>query len=194
MIGKIKGTVSYIENNKAMIDTAGGVCYEIFLPPQLLTQYTTGSVVEVITYLQVREDNLTLYGFENRSKYQLFQMLLGVDGVGPKSAFSITSHTEMSLIREAIAAGNVEYFSSVPGVGKKTAQKILLELSHKIAKGFEFEKLHIITSPDENLIMEALTTLGFKRQEISPILSVLDTTKVVEDRIRQAIQLLTKKH
>ena len=78
--------------------------------------------------MQVREDNLTLYGFEDRAKYRFFTMLLGVDGVGPKSAFTIVSHTDPSEMLEAVAQSNVDYFSSVPGIGKKTAQKIVAEI------------------------------------------------------------------
>jgi Holliday junction DNA helicase RuvA len=190
MIGKIKGILSHVEGNKGLIDTISGVSYEVFLTPQCLTR-GVGQEIEVITYLQVREDNLTLFGFEDRVKYRFFTMLLSVDGVGPKSAFTIISHTEPSEMMQAVSQSNVDYFSSVPGVGKKTAQKIVLELSHKIDGEFEFSSLSV--SSDDALAFDALTALGFMRKEIQEALSKTDKSLPVEERVKSAIQLLTRK-
>jgi Holliday junction DNA helicase RuvA len=190
MIGKIKGILSTVEGNKGLIDTASGLSYEVFLTPQCLTTHV-GEPIEVITYLQVREDNLTLYGFEDRSKYRFFTMFLSVDGVGPKSAFTIVSHTNPTEIVEAVSHSNVEYFSHVPGIGKKTAQKIVLELSHKMDGEFEFSTLSV--SSDDTLVFDALTSLGFMRKEIQEVLTHIDKTLSVEERVKKAIQLLTSK-
>ena len=190
MIGKIKGILTDIESNKGLIETTGGVSYAIFLTPNLL-QIPIGETIEVFTYLQVREDNLTLFGFESKAQYKLFEMLLGVDGVGPKSSFGIIANSQGSQILDAVTSGNVEFFSSIPGVGKKTAQKILLELSHKLSKDFDMSML--ATSPDDKLISDALATLGFQKNEIQNILGKLNKEATVEEKIRQGIQLLTKK-
>lgn len=190
MIGKIIGSLSEIENNKGLIETATGVCYEVYLVPDLL-QTPIGERIEVFTYLQVREDNLTLYGFSNKNQNKLFNMLLAVDGVGPKSAFSIIAYAHGSQIVDAVLAGNVEFFSGIPGVGKKTAQKILLELSHKMSHDFDMSTLAI--SPDSALIVDALSSLGFQRNDIQKIIAKLDKTSPIEEQIKQAIQLLSSK-
>lgn len=189
MIGKLKGILSEIENNKGLIETASGVYYEVFLTPDLL-QTPIGDIIEVFTYLQVREDNLTLYGFTNKNQSKLFNMLLAVDGVGPKSAFSIIAYSQGSQIPDAVLAGNVEFFSGIPGVGKKTAQKILLELSHKMSKDFDMSTLAL--SPDDALIVEALLTLGFHRNEIQSISGKLDKLLPIEEQIKEAIKLLSR--
>jgi Holliday junction DNA helicase RuvA len=190
MIGKLKGTLSEIENNKGLIETASGVFYEVFLTPDLL-QTPIGEFIEVFTYLQVREDSLTLYGFTNKNQNKLFNMLLAVDGVGPKSAFSIIAYSHGSQIIDAVLAGNVEYFSGIPGVGKKTAQKILLELSHKISKDFDMSSLAI--TADDKLFIDALGALGFHRNDIQSISGKLDKTLSIEEQIKEAIKLLSNR-
>lgn len=191
MIGKIKGKLIEVENNQGLIETSGGVFYLVHLTPSIIKNHDVGKNIEVYTYLQVREDALTLYGFENKKKYQLFQMLLGVDGVGPKSGFNIVSFTDSDSIFDAARANNVNFFSSIPGIGKKTAQKILLELSSKI--GSEFDISAMTLSADDLTVVDALVSLGFKRSDSHSILSKLDKKLSVEEKIREAIKLMTKK-
>lgn len=191
MIGKIKGKLVETDGNIGLIETSGGVIYNVYLTPSILKSYDVGKHIEVYTYLQVREDALTLYGFENKSKFQLFQMLLAVDGVGPKSGFNIVSFTDSESIFDAVHANNVNFFSSIPGVGKKTAQKILLELSSKIGKEFDLSSMNL--SVDETTVVDALVSLGFKRSDCHGILSKLDKKLSVENKIMQAMKLMTKK-
>lgn len=191
MIGKIKGKLVETDGNIGLIETSGGVFYNVYLTPSILKTFSVGKNIEVYTYLQVRDDNLTLYGFENKSKYQLFQMLLAVDGVGPKSGFNIVSFTDSDNIFDAVRGNNVNFFSAIPGVGKKTSQKILLELSSKIGREFDISAMSL--SADDITVVDALVSLGFKRSDCHAILAKLDKKLSVEGKIMKAMKLMTKK-
>src|SRR3990167_5495280 len=191
MISKLKGIIAEVEGNLLLLETSGGVFYSLFCMPDLISAHKIGDNVEMYTYSQVREDALTLFGFSNKDAHKLFQMLLSVDGVGPKLGFAIVSFTDASKVTEAVIAQNVGFFGAIPGVGKKTAQKILLELSSKLNQ--EFTLKNQVLTGDEVTIVDALTALGFNKHEAKKILSQLDSSTSIEQRITLAIQLLTNK-
>lgn len=191
MIGKIKGTVREIDGNIGLIETAGGVFYQVFLTPDILQSITNDAPIAVYTYLHVKDNALNLYGFSNKKKYAIFVHLLGVDGVGPKLAYSIISFAATDQIIDAIMTANYSFFSQVPGVGKKTAQKILLEMSGKLNTEFLIEKT--VMSADDATVVDALNALGFDRKDAHAILSKLDAKGTIESKIQQAIKLMTQK-
>ena len=191
MIGKIKGTLIEISGNESLIETSSGVSYQVFLPPSVILNSKLGEKIYIYTYLQVKEDAHTLFGFSNKSDYNIFKLLLSVDGVGPKLAFTIISFTNSHDIETAIRTSDVTYFNAIPGIGKKTAQKILLELSGKFDSEFNINKMTL--SENDNLVIQALLSLGFDRRSAHRALSQLEPTFSVEDKIKHAIKKMTNK-
>jgi len=190
MIGKIRGKLSEIDKNIGYVETSSGVFYKVYLPPKLLESTNINKNIELYTYLQVREDNMTLYGFQNKQQFSVFEMLLAVDGIGPKSAFNIISCTDSEKILKAVTANNLDFFCNIPGIGKKTAQKILLELSSLLKKTYELKLEEL--SEDDKLVVDALISLGFKRFESAKIINKLEKKLTVEEKIKEAIRLMTK--
>ena len=187
MIGKIKGIIHEIEGNIGLIETSGGIYYEVYLTPKILNKYTKGKKIEVYTYLQVREDAHTLFGFENRKEYSIFKMLFSVSGVGPKIAYSIISFSTPDDLTDAVKNNNVDYFTNVPGLGKKTSMKIILELSQKIETDFTLERMYL--SDDDKTVLEALVSLGYKSYEAKQLLLKLPKKLSIEEKIKQALKI-----
>src|SRR4030065_1784840 len=131
MIATLRGEVTQIEDG-ALILEVGGVGLRVFAPAPLRRRLKAGEVILLCTHLVVREDALTLYGFESQSERELFHILLGVDGVGPKVALSVLSTMTLDAVQRAVFAEEPEVLSRVPGVGKKTAQKMALHLKDKL--------------------------------------------------------------
>ncbi len=131
MIAVLNGRVLEIYSDSLVIGI-GGVGLQVFVPGPLRDRLRPGDEVFLHTYLVVRQDALTLYGFETREERELFLLLLSVDGIGPKSALAVLSTLSPDAIRRAIFHEQPEVFTRVPGVGKKTAQKILLQLQDRI--------------------------------------------------------------
>ncbi len=127
MIATLHGEISQIEDN-ALIVEVGGVGLRVFIPAPLRAEAKAGEAVFLFTHLVVREDALILYGFESQGDRELFNILLGVDGVGPKVALSVLSTMTLDAIQRAVFGDEPDVLSRVPGVGKKTAQKMALHL------------------------------------------------------------------
>jgi Holliday junction DNA helicase RuvA len=186
MIGKLKGILHEVEGNKGLIETSGGVFYQVFLTPVLLTKYKNDNPIELYTYLQVREDALILFGFQSKEEYTMFQMLIGVSGVGPKTAYSVISFSNPSELIEAIKTNNIDYFTKIPGLGKKTGMKIILELSQKLKSEFKMADMYL--SEEDKTVVDALVSLGFKSQEAKTILSKLPKNLSIEQKIQDALK------
>ncbi len=190
MIGKIKGLLSEIDGTSGLIETTGGVFYKLFLPTSLL-MVNTPVAVELYTYLQVRDDALVLFGFEHKKDHDLFLMLLAVSGVGPKTAYTVSSHSKPDQLIEAVRQNNIEYFTRIPGLGKKTAMKILLELSQKIKEDFQFEKMNL--SEEDGTVVDALVSLGFRSQDARNILTKIPKNLSLEEKIKEGIRISTQR-
>lgn len=190
MIGKIKGVLTSVEGNVGLIETQSGVSYEVFLTPDLVS-IKIGHEIDVRTYLQVRDDAFVLFGFESVDQHHFFKLLLSVSGVGPKTAFNVVSHTRVNELLQAVKENDVEYFSQVPGLGKKTAMKIILELSQKVKSEFKFS--HMNMSDDDKTVIEALIALGYKTQEAKNLFSKLPKDLSIEDKIKYALNLTVQK-
>ncbi|MEI6533465.1 MAG: Holliday junction branch migration protein RuvA [Candidatus Roizmanbacteria bacterium] len=190
MIGKIRGSITEIDGDSGLIETASGVFYKVFLPKKLLG-ILLPYPIEIYIHLQVRDDALVLFGFLTRQDQQLFSLLLSVSGVGPKTAFTVASQSNWQECVSAIQRQDLKYFSQIPGLGKKTAMKILLELSQKLKTEFDFDKLQ---EPEINrTVHEALLSLGFRSQDIKEIAFQLSNQQSIEQQISVAIKLLTNK-
>lgn len=187
MIAKIKGKLSEFDGSKALIETNSGLFYEVFVTPKWMSQNMPGADVELYTYLQVRDDALVLFGFSSQDENKMFRLLLTVSGVGPKTAFSVVAHTINNELIRAIKANDTAFFTKVPGLGKKTSMKIILELSQKLDSEFRMDKMYL--SDDDKTVIDALIALGYTRQDAQDVLSKLPTEIGVEEKIREALKL-----
>jgi len=188
MISSISGKISYITNDALVVDVQG-VGFEIFTPKHLLLELQAGESVFLYTYLVVREDLLALYGFQTSEEKQFFLLFLGVEGIGPKLAMAVISNLSLDAIRRAVISEQAEVFSRVPGVGKKTAQKILIHLQGKVGLASDGSEMRIGT-PIDDQVLEALTGLGYSIVEAQAAIQALpkDTPDDVEEKLRTALQ------
>ncbi|HNQ30900.1 MAG TPA: Holliday junction branch migration protein RuvA [Candidatus Woesebacteria bacterium] len=188
MIGKIKGALVEVDGSEGLIATPGGVSYRVHIP-QSMRRPDEVQMIDVYTYLHVREDQHVLYGFETKQHYTMFLMLLDVDGVGPKTAHTIVGKLSMQELMDAVRTKSVDILTQIPGLGKKTAQKIILELSSKLKTDLDVASL--IEDPVNNEVLEALVALGYKASEARKLLKGVDVKSSTEDQIRFALQKKT---
>lgn len=187
MIATLRGEISQIEDN-ALILEVGGVGLRVFVPATLRGRAKAGEAVFLFTHLVVREDALTLYGFESQADRELFNLLLGVDGVGPKVALSVLSTLTLDAVQRAVFAEESEILSRVPGVGKKTAQKIALHLHDKLKPTDALKSMAAMSDVDSE-VLAALTALGYSVVEAQAAIQALpkDAPGNVEERLRMAL-------
>jgi Holliday junction DNA helicase RuvA len=188
MIAVLNGRVLEIYSDSLVIGI-GGLGLQVFVPGPVRDRLRPGDEVFLQTYLVVRQDALTLYGFENREERELFLLLLSVDGIGPKSALAVLTTLSVDAIRRAIFHEQPEVFTRVPGVGKKTAQKILLQLQDRIPAMSGLEPVSGISDVDTE-VLGALTALGYSVVEAQSALQSIprETLQDVEARLRAALQ------
>lgn len=187
MIATLRGEITQIEDT-ALILEVGGVGMRVFAPTPLRTRLKVGEVAFLYTHLVVREDALTLYGFDSQADRDLFNLLLGVDGVGPKVALSVLSTLTLDAVQRAIFAEEADLLSRVPGVGKKTAQKIALHLKDKLKPSDALAHVAAMTDFDSE-VLAALTALGYSVVEAQAAIQSLpkDAPTDVEERLRMAL-------
>ncbi len=187
MIATLRGEISQIEDN-ALIVEVGGVGYRVFVPAPLRGGAKTGEMIFLFTHLVVREDAFLLYGFESQGDRELFNILLGVDGVGPKVAMSVLSTMTIDAIQRAVFGDEPDVLSRVPGVGKKTAQKMALHLKDKLKPGDGFSKLAAMSDADAE-VLAALTALGYSVVEAQAAIQSIpkDSPDDTGERLRLAL-------
>ncbi len=188
MIATLRGEITQIEEN-ALIVEVGGVGMRVFAPAPLRDKFKVGEMALVYTHLIVRETELSLYGFESGADRSLFVTLLGVDGVGPKVALSVLSTLNLDTIQRAVFNEESDLFSTVPGVGKRTAQKIALYLQDRLKATGPLQAVAAMSDADSE-VLAALTTLGYSVVEAQTALQSLpkDAPKDVEERLRMTLQ------
>lgn len=188
MIATLRGEIAQIEEN-ALILEVGGVGLRVFVPAPLRGRMKAGDGLLLYTHLVVREDALTLYGFESQSERELFNILLGVDGVGPKVALSVLSALSLDAVQRAVFAEESEILSRVPGVGKKTAQKMALHLKDKLKPADALARVAAMSDTDSE-VLAALTALGYSVVEAQAAIQSLpkDAPEDTEERLRMALQ------
>lgn len=183
MIGRLTGTIDSNTNNPLLIDIHG-VGYLIHVPERYLTKIKVGKPHTLFIHSHIREDAFDLYGFIAPQELAFFELLLTVSGIGPKTALLVIDHG-VDAVESAVQKGDVEFFTSIPRLGTKNAQKIIIEL-----KG----KLDLTESAgDTKQLIHALSGMGFAHREIREALQKLDTKDVsIEQKIRHALKLLGK--
>ena len=198
----VAGTVAYMEQNLAVID-CGGVGYACFTTNNTLSRLQQGGQAKLYTYLNVKEDAMDLFGFYTQNELNSFKLLIGVSGVGPKAALAILSSSTPEQLALAIATGDERVLTAAPGIGKKIAQRIILELKDKLAKeqstavgeGETYGGTGVTVIP-ENKMSEAsaaLAVLGYSQSEIVAILKGIDLENLsLEEIIKQALKKTMK--
>jgi Holliday junction DNA helicase RuvA len=192
MIAGLTGHVNYIDENSIVLEV-GGVGFEVNVTAEVREEAKIGQTVSLHTYLVVRENELSLYGFYTSEEREFFILLLGVSGVGPKLALAALSTLTPNAIRRAVFNEQAEIFSQVPGVGKTTAQKILLHMKNKIKDVEGLEPISALDDVDTE-VLAALTALGYSIVEAQAALQIIpkDAPKNVEERLRIALGYFTK--
>jgi len=189
MISTLHGTLEALGSDWAIIDV-NGIGFQVYMPTSTLsTLGTIGEEVHLHTYLVLREDNVTLYGFATAEEQELFQILIGVSGLGPKLAVAMLSAMNVEQVAMAIATGSVDLLTIVPGIGKKMAERLVLELKDKMAA-------IPITAPAAQLAQEntdvlaALTSLGYSVSEATRAVATLPASSdlSLEEKIKLALQ------
>lgn len=196
----VQGTVTHMAAGLAVID-CGGVGYACRTTTNTLSGLNRGKVHKLYTYLYVKEEIFELYGFATEAELNSFQMLLGVSGVGPKAALAILSYNSPEGLAMAIVSGNEKALTAAPGIGKKIAQRIILELKDKLAKGqlsiggMESFAGGITIIPEDKTAeaSAALAVLGYSQQEIMLAMKGLDLDNLtLEEIIKQALKKMIK--
>lgn len=195
----VNGTVAEIEAGLAVIDCSG-VGYACATTNYTLSQLKKGERAKLYTYLNVREDAMEMFGFASQSELRSFKMLIGVSGVGPKAALSILSSTTPQQLSMAVVMGDEKALTAAPGIGKKIAQRIILELKDKLIKeqgGFEAGSGAAVALPAQNNkageAAAALAVLGYGSQEIAASLKGIDMDALpLEEIIRQSLKKMVK--
>jgi len=191
MITRLSGRIQEINSDSVVLDI-GGVGLQVFAPAPLRDRLKPGETVFLYTYLVVREDALSLYGFDTKEGRDFFILFLGVNGVGPRLSLAVLSTLSPDAIRRAVFHEQADVFSRVPGVGKKTAQKILLHLQDRIPMEAGLERVTTISDVDTE-VLGALTSLGYSVVEAQTALQSIprDTPQEIEARLRAALQFFT---
>jgi len=192
MIASIKGEVIEKSENSLVVQV-GGVGLRIFVPAALAASYEYGEHAQLFTHLVVREDNLSLYGFDNAEARSLFQNLITVNGVGPRLALAILSSLSVDMIYQAVLSEQAQLFNQVPGIGSKTAQKIVLYLHDKLKPLMEAGVISAVRDINREL-MDALAGLGYSVVEAQAAIQSLhkDAPQDLESRLRLALQFFTR--
>lgn len=188
MIGAICGQLRIMVNNTGLIQTKSGISFWVKLPVKLIDKIKVNDNINLITYLHVSENDFSLFGFENYDQYHWFRLLLTVDSIGPKIAYSIINSASIETIIKAVREKNMDFFNEIPGIGKKTAARLILELGNRLDKEISLDFINL--SADDKLLIEALKQLGFTQNKINKILNKVPKTKPIEQRLKIALKLL----
>jgi holliday junction DNA helicase RuvA len=193
MIATLRGEITQVEDTAIIIE-AGGVGLRVFVPKQLRERTKAGEAIFLFTHLVVHEDDWKLYGFESQADRELFTTLLGVDGVGPRTALAVLSTLNLDTVQRAVFSDEPDLLSRVPGVGKKTAQKMILYLHDRLKPISGLEKIASMSEADSE-VLAALTALGYSVVEAQTAIQSIpkDAPDDVEQRLRLALQQFTGK-
>ncbi len=190
MIAYIEGRIQFIDSDRVIV-LVSGIGYSIFVPERLLEQFQLGANVILHTHQHVREDSLDLYGFSDQAGLCFFQQLITVSGVGPRLALTVLSQLPTDEVKRAIIHGDITTLTSVSGVGKKTAERIILDLKESI--GIDILTVAAPSQSQESLsVMDALLSLGYDKSEALLALQGMDAELSVEEQIRTALKNMAK--
>ncbi|MBQ7515833.1 MAG: Holliday junction branch migration protein RuvA [Schwartzia sp.] len=197
MIGFLRGKVTHLLTDACLLDV-GGVGYRVYVAGATRSRLKPGEEVTLFTHLSVREDALTLYGFYSQEEYNIFQLLISVSGIGPKVALGILSATSVENLCRAIHGQQLAVLTKLPGIGKKSAQRLILELKDKVGgddgPANEFDAAPL--PPGDDAVSEAtaaLLALGYSTAEIAPVLRGAKAGMSVQEMVRFALREFGRK-
>ncbi len=198
MIGFLRGQVAALKADYCLLDV-NGVGYRVFVAGSTRNKLRLNEETQLFTYMNVYQDGITLYGFASEEEYDIFQLLIGVSGIGPKVALGILSSITVDGLCKAIQNKQATVLTKLPGIGKKSAERLILELKDKV--GFATSDAEEILSLDmegpvgDDIISEAqaaLMALGYSQAEIAPVLKKATKCKTTEEIIKLALKQLNK--
>ena len=198
MIGFLRGQVAALKADYCLLDV-NGVGYRVFVAGSTRNKLRLKEETQLFTYMNVYQDGITLYGFASEDEYDIFQLLIGVSGIGPKVALGILSSITVEGLCKAIQNKQATVLTKLPGIGKKSAERLILELKDKV--GFATSDAEEILSLDmegpvgDDIISEAqaaLMALGYSQAEITPVLKKATKCKTTEEIIKLALKQLNK--
>ena len=190
MIAHLKGILEEKFNSSIIVDV-NGVGYEIIVSAQDFDALNLNDNAKLYTYQKVSENDISLYGFTSLAAKKLFELLISVNGIGPKAAMSILSLASPEEVRNAIANADSAFVSKAPGVGKKSAERVIVDLSDKVGLPTHYGATIVQTKdarPENDEALDALIALGFPLKEATAALEPIDPTLPVEQRIRLALK------
>ena len=196
MIDQISGKIISINDNYVVLEV-GGLGIKVNISAAFASKLVNEDFITLVTYLNVREDALDLYGFKNESERNLFLMLISISGIGPKLAVSILSGVELEKLKSNILYGDIKSLTSIPGVGPKTAKRIIIELKDKLSKttttelGFEDN----FGSKISNDVLNALVGLGYSESIATEVIDRINpakSDKSIESLIKEALKILNE--
>jgi len=188
MIASLHGKLESLGSDWAIVNVSG-VGIQVFMPTSTLsTLGNVGQDVDLQTHLVMREDGIMLYGFSTAGELELFQMLIGVSGLGPRLGLAVLSAMSVEQASTAIASGNTDLLTAVPGIGKKMANRLVLELKDKMSAGLV--SVGAVQFAEENAdVLAALTSLGYSVSEASRAVATLPSSDLsLEEKIKLALQ------
>ncbi|MDD5509520.1 MAG: Holliday junction branch migration protein RuvA [Dehalococcoidales bacterium] len=188
MIASLHGILESISGDSVVLNV-GGIGFRVYLPSSTLSVLgNIGDEVSLNTHLHLREDNVTLYGFASADELRFFQTLLGVKGLGPRLALAMLSAMRLEQLTMAVATGSTELLTSIPGIGRKVADRLILELKDKVAAGLVTAPM--VQSADDNTdVLSVLVSLGYSASEASRAVASLPMSSglSLEEKIKQAL-------
>ncbi len=197
MFAYLKGNIQF-KSEEYVVMEVNGIGYKIFMSKKSIDELEEDREVKVYTYLKVREDDVSLFGFKTNEELHMFELLISVGGIGAKSAITILSNITPSRFALAVITNDVNSLKKLQGIGPKTAQRIILELKDKIkteeailSNDNTKLKEEANSEEDQEELIQALQVLGYRRYEINKILSKIKSENL-EDKIREALQYLAK--
>ena len=189
MIASLKGKLESLGTGFAIIDV-GGVGFQVFMPTSTQSQLgSSGEEVKLHTHLHLREDNATLFGFASSEEQGLFQSLINVSGLGPKLALAMLSAMNVEQLTTAIASGNTDLLNQIPGIGKKMANRLVVELKDKLAVGWAATPVSQVAQENTD-VLAALTSLGYSVSEATQAVTSLPSSAAelsLEEKIKLAL-------
>ncbi len=192
MIARIEGIIVHTSEKFLIVDVSG-VGYKLYITTETMISSALGEHASFWVHTAVRENSIDLFGFRNINEMSFFELLLDVSGIGPRSALSILGVAPIETLKRAIATGDTSYLNKVSGIGKKTAEKIIIELRDKL-QDYKNDDDTSESLRDESDILEALKSLGYSQNEARDALKqVPPTTLGMNARIKEALQILGKR-
>jgi len=189
MIGALQGTVHSIKKNP-IIFFAGDVGYAVSITDAVAKKLVPGKKTFLYIHTHVRDDALDLFGFQTDEELAMFELLLTVSGIGPKTGLLVMNNGS-DAIKRAVQMGDVDFFTAIPRLGKKNAQKIIIELKNKLGS---VEDLNLRDeTPENDAVLDALLSMGFVKKEVQQIIKKIPTSDTsIEQKLRSALKLLGK--